>query len=338
MRQFVALLTALLFICAEPARAIEYQQPAARMVSYTVPMGHPDAMPAKPWDGVQVAQVGFGGMFPGPGTVHSAGGGGYTGPGDIVAVGTNGAFYSVARAYNATKATAAVAAFVLCLGGNLSNCNDIHVTSTGGLNASDTALNSCATSGTCEIKSVYEQSGSGQPNLVFCSTTSNCPIWKPNGVSTGIPAAQASGSTSFSSGSLTSTGGSWTVAMVASVATATVGFNARIFVAPDPTGILCCNTGHWSVHAGSTIDASASITANTFYSVTAGTDSSTGGYICQNNAGCGTGSAGSNSISGVPGAIEQGGGLIGEIMIIAPIINSTVRGNLTTNQRSWYGI
>jgi hypothetical protein len=95
-------------------------------------------------------------MFPGPGTVHSTGGGGsFTGAGDVV---TGADFYWSLRAYNVAKASAGVAAINLCNGGS---CGDVHVTSAGGLNASDISALGCNSINTCTIQTFYDQTGNG---------------------------------------------------------------------------------------------------------------------------------------------------------------------------------
>lgn len=104
------------------------------------------------------AQVGFGGIIPGPGTVHSAGGGGYTGPGDL---NSGWALWWGARAYNASQASAGANAFQLCTASDAA-CTNIRVTSTGGLNSSDLTTSGCSGISTCTVKIKYDQSGNGR--------------------------------------------------------------------------------------------------------------------------------------------------------------------------------
>lgn len=99
---------------------------------------------------------GFGGMFPGPGTVHAAGGGGgYSGPGDLksynIWVGT----------YAYSAATRGAAVVNVCNGGV---CGDLSTHATTGLLVTSTNINGapCDDSGhVCTIKTWYNQGASG---------------------------------------------------------------------------------------------------------------------------------------------------------------------------------
>lgn len=84
-----------------------------------------------------------------------SGGGAYIGPGDV----SSGAFvWWGLRAYNASQATALVKALQLCTSADAS-CTDIHVTSSGGLNATDISTAVCNLINTCTVKFLYDQSG-----------------------------------------------------------------------------------------------------------------------------------------------------------------------------------
>lgn len=110
------------------------------------------------------AQVGFGGIIPGPGTPASAGGGGYSGPGDLktydIWVGT--------YAYSAAKR--GTAAVNVCNGGV---CGDLSTDATTGLLVTSTNINGapCDDSGhICKIKTYYNQ-GSGGSTYDFTQNT-----------------------------------------------------------------------------------------------------------------------------------------------------------------------
>jgi hypothetical protein len=107
-------------------------------------------------------------MGPGPGTVHSTGGGGYTGPGDVITFG----FWVGLRAYNG--ATAGTKAINLCDNAG-ANCADINTNaSTGVLNNPGTlGANNCNTSGTCLIKTFYNKTASGATNDCTQATAAN---------------------------------------------------------------------------------------------------------------------------------------------------------------------
>lgn len=104
--------------------------------------------------GIANAQLSGGLQFPGPGTAHTVAAA-YTGPGDIV----SNAFASWGLRAS-RSATAGTPAINLCDdAGN--NCTDISTNaSTGVLNAPGTlGSNNCAATGTCKIKTWYDQSG-----------------------------------------------------------------------------------------------------------------------------------------------------------------------------------
>lgn len=141
------------------------------------------------------AQVGFGGIFPGPGTPASSGGGGYTGPGDIK---TYSAWFGL-RAYNGATATAGSAAINLCNG---VTCSDVHVTSSGGLSSSDLVTLGCSAISTCTIHTFYDQTGNG--NTQTQATAGSRPTFNPSCIGS-LPCAVNNGSDFFNpSGSLTS--------------------------------------------------------------------------------------------------------------------------------------
>lgn len=79
----------------------------------------------------------------------------YTGPGDVTSSAT--AWWGL-RAYSAAKALAGVAAIQLCTAADAA-CTDIHVTGSGGLNATDLTTSGCSLIDTCTIKIIYDQTG-----------------------------------------------------------------------------------------------------------------------------------------------------------------------------------
>lgn len=308
-----------------PASAFTYSKILPSNVSFIVEPT--DITPVEIDSGVKIAQ-GISSMLPGPGTVHSVSAT-YVGLGNVK-VAT--AYWSL-RPYSAAKATALAPLFNLC-DGNLLNCNDIRATAAGGRNAADMALNSCDTSGLCQIKIIYEQTGSGQPDLQFCVTTLGCPLLLPTGSPGGKPVGAPNLGVANVTGTITSIPTPWSMSLYLTAITPSAGSNVRVFTAPDPTGILCCNTGHWELFGTGLVSASASITANTFYTVQGGIDAGGNGFICQ-DATCDPVSPGSAAISGAVGTNWMGGGgansSFTEIAIFGSLNNSTEQTNIKNN-------
>lgn len=134
------------------------------------------------------AQTGFGGMFPGPGTPHSSGAA-FSGIGDVYS--TSAQEYWGLRAWNAAKATAGVAAINLC---NVALCGDVHVTSAGGLNASDVSANGCNLVDTCVAPTIYGQIGT-IGNMTASGTARA--TFKNNCLPGGLPCLVGNGSTTI---------------------------------------------------------------------------------------------------------------------------------------------
>lgn len=341
MRHSKILATAavLALVAAAPAHAFTFSRPLPQNVSYIVPQEHPDAMPATAWksgDEVQVAQSLLLGVGVNP--VAGGGGGGYTGLGDVKSVGASGAYYAL-RPYTAAIATALGALFNLC-DNALLNCHDVHATASGGLNAADLAFNSCDTSGLCQVKILYQQSASGQPNLTLCVTTGGCPLYLPNGISSGKPTMANNTGTISPSGSITSTSPPYSFAAVLAAPNASTGSNERLFVAPDPVGLLCCASGHWSFFSSGLVSATATLTANTFYGVQAGTDGTgSGAFVKQSGSAASTGlNAGSAAFTGTPAAMMQTGQKFSELAFFSVLNNGTDQTNIENNITGYWGI
>lgn len=104
------------------------------------------------------AQVGFGGMVPGPGTAHSAGGGGYSGPGDVKS------FYWWVGTYAYSAADRGTPAVNVCNASD-ANCADLSTDATTGLlNVAGTNVgaNPCNDStNICTIKTWYNKGTGG---------------------------------------------------------------------------------------------------------------------------------------------------------------------------------
>lgn len=138
------------------------------------------------------AQVGFGGMFPGPGTVHSAGGGSFSGQGDIQTY----VSWLGLRAYSGAYATGLGNAIILCTALDAA-CTTIHVTSTGILNASDLTTSGCSAILTCTIKQWYDQTGNGH-DQVQATIANRATFSSGSGCSnTGLPCASFGGSAKY---------------------------------------------------------------------------------------------------------------------------------------------
>lgn len=346
MRRLVSALLTIFYLAAlTPAQAVTLRKPEISDLSFIVA---PDEMAAEPWkpgDDTKLTQVGFGGMFPGPGTVHDTGGGGsYTGIGDVVAA----KHYWALRPYNATLATAGVAMFQLCTSAGAS-CNDIHATAAGGRNASDLALNSCDTSGTCIIKKAYDQIAGVAVDLTFCSFADGCPVYKNNEIGTGLPAGVPSGVTNYVvTGSISSITVPWSMGMVVSYTNPNEsGSNVRLYNAPDPVGMLCCAASQFGLYASAVAYGSTTFSANTFYPVLVGTDGSGSGAFVNQDGTATTGlNAGSGSLSGAPGGNFMASGFRGggtgakfsEIIIWDILLNGTQQTNIQANLSAYWGI
>lgn len=176
MKKTFLLGAALVGLMTGPAHAI--------MPARVLPPGNvsfiaaPDSMPAEAWkpgDDVKLAQVGFGGLMPGPGTVHSAGGGGgYTGPSDAR---TQTWFYGAVAASAAARGTAALE---ICDGGS---CVTVNSDASTGIvpNPSPDGSNPCnVTTHYCDVRTLKEQLASGIGDAVQ-TTALNRAKWRPPG-------------------------------------------------------------------------------------------------------------------------------------------------------------
>ena len=172
MKKTFLLSAALLgLVAAAPAQAFTPARVMLPNASFIVAQ---DSMPAEAWkpgDEVRVAQVGFGGMFPGPGTVHSAGGGGgYSGQGDLKAYLTWWGLYAYSAADRGT------AAVNVCNASD-ANCADLSTDATTGLlNVSGTNVgaNPCNDStNVCTIKTWYNKGSTGSTHNLTQNTIGN---------------------------------------------------------------------------------------------------------------------------------------------------------------------
>lgn len=173
---------------AAPAHALMPAKVLPGNVSFIAP---PDAMPAEAWkpgDDVQVAQVGFGGMFPGPGVkAYGGGGGGYTGPGDVVAA---QAAWSASWAYSsATRGNNLIQA---CNSGD-ANCVNIPSDATTGILAVSTTnvgANPCNDStNICTIKTFYDLTGNGHTMTQTTAADRATLLVSCTGLGAGVPCA-----------------------------------------------------------------------------------------------------------------------------------------------------
>lgn len=335
MRKLVAgLLLSSAQLWAAPVQAFE---PVAEMVSYIAPQEQFDAMPAKAWrssDEVLVAQ-GISSMLPGPGTVHSAGGG-YTGPGDVVAsaVGWWGL-----RAYNAAYATALGNAIEVCTAAD-ALCTVIHVTATGGLNSSDLTTSGCSAITTCTAKTLYDQSGNG--HNCTQATIGNRYTFDPNKVSTGKPSLQDSGgNTTMACASVANTAVPWSFVMMGMMHT-TPGGNVRVFIGADPQGILAGPGPKFELYAGSVAVEGTNLTLDTFYAVVARTDGSgSGGVINRSGTVTSSLAPGSNSTGGganIGGSGLTNNGSFSEGGIWASNFSTGDTTSMVSNIVGWWGI
>lgn len=126
------------------------------------------------------AQLGGGLQFPGPGMPATAGGGAYVGPGDLSITGVQ-AWLGI-RAYSLAKA--GTKAINLCDNAG-ANCFDENTNASGNLVVGTHGVNNCATSDTCLVKTLYDQSGStvcagSVPCDVTTATTANMFTLKHN--------------------------------------------------------------------------------------------------------------------------------------------------------------
>lgn len=294
-------------VAAGPTQAFTYIKPLPGPTLIPV-----DAMAAEPWkpgDEVKVAQVGFGGMFPGPGTVHSAGSS-YSGPGDVVgsAVGWWGL-----RAYSAAYAASLGNAVEICLP-SAGACTVIHVTSTGGLNTSEIASAGCDSIDTCTIKTLYDQSGNGH-NCVQ-ATEVDRPRFYPNGVSTGKPAMVNYFQDYLSCSSVASTSVPFTFVTVHAM-DGTPGGNDRVFTSSDPVGILNDTSLRYVLYANNFATSSVTTSTGTFYAVIGATDGTGTGAVVSvsgtttSSLNASNGSAGGSAEfwnnSSTPGKTTEGG-------------------------------
>lgn len=119
-----------------------------------------------------------GGMGPGPGTVHSTGGGGFSGPGDVVSGAL--AWYSCSRGYNTADTANACN---VCLPAD-SVCADI--TLSAGFAVVPGSLSTCnITTVICTVKTAYDKSGNSRN--ATNATIANRPTFRPAMASNGCP-------------------------------------------------------------------------------------------------------------------------------------------------------
>lgn len=104
------------------------------------------------------AQVGFGGMFPGPGTPASGGGGSYTGPVDVVTATDTIECWSL-RACEASTAGGVV--IEVCDAGDADCADFVTDGTTGDLIWQTVGSTDCQATGTCTIRTIYDQMATG---------------------------------------------------------------------------------------------------------------------------------------------------------------------------------
>lgn len=282
------------------------------------------------------AQVGFGGMLPGPGTAHSAGGGGFTGVADVLA--SPIACWSL-RACSTALATSAVAAVDVRNSANTTTTT-IHVTSTGGLSSADKTTSGCTSlAAGCKVTKVYNQINPGTNDCVE-TNFSVMPSFDPDGLASGkaamlVPTGQGY---FLACGSIGTQAAPWSMAVTIKPTT-TPGANNRILVAPDPNGIIYNSSG-FAIYAGGVANGGGAAAAGSYYAVVGGADATgTGGAIRVNGTDSSPISPGNNSLGGVTSILGTGtpqDGYVAEWVIWGPPLpNSTVRGNLVSNMRTW---
>lgn len=310
--------------------------------------------------GVANAQLSGGLQFPGPGTVHSTGGA-YTGPADVVSSPIYG--YALRAISSAARGTAAIN---LC-DNTGANCADIATNaSTGDLNNPGTlGANNCASTGTCKIKTWYDQSGAnscgGSPCNITQATSANMPTLtvscinsKPCAV---FAATQWLGSSAaapaFASGTISAvtqrTGAFTSAGGIISVGDATtqMNFNYRQVAST------------LQMFLGSTGQVIGNISDSNYHALQAVFNGASSQLVCGGGAGtnCSVGGT-ANSISpgtqasGAPGTVCVGSqlsagacsgasnpltGQVTEVIGWTTIFNATQYGNMTSNQYSYWG-
>ena len=220
------------------------------------------------WLGVAQGQMAGGQMFPGPGTVHAAGGG-FSGPGDVVSSAT--AFYSCARAYNAAYANGTNSLCDLnAVTGGAAVCT-LRVATSGFADlaasycAGTTPAAACAAAsgGNCVVSKVYDQTVGGNCTGscdVAQATLANMPALTFSALN-GLPCLTMSATSElFSAGPLTVLATQpFSTTMVAKQTTG--GTNTDAFPKGNP-GTFFPNSTSIGMFAGASL--TASITLNTY--------------------------------------------------------------------------
>lgn len=148
---------------------------------------------------------GISSMLPGPGTVHSTGGGGFAGRGDLNALASD---YSCSLAYSA--ATRGTNACRICTSAGIV-CVDVASDATTGIVPNPSPGGTPCTT-TCVITTIYDQAGGGRH--MTQTTAANMALYKPPGSCTGF---SASIGCIFSNTSTQYSVASWTLAQPYSV-------------------------------------------------------------------------------------------------------------------------
>lgn len=261
----------------------------------------------------------------------------YAGPGDVV----SGAYgWWGLRAYNAAVAGTHAAALNLCNSSD-TNCNDIHLTSSGGLNASDLAINSCGSTSTCLVHILYDQTGNGG-TITFGGSTpiDQYPNFIANCIGT-LPCMRenSTGNAPVMTSTVTAHAPPITYSVVMSAHVPNPGFNVRAFIQGDPFGILY-NGNHFDFDMGTLVGNSFTITADVNYAVIGGTTGgTTGAFIGVSGNNVFSLNAG-NSTNGtsIGGILSQATNNYSEFGIWPSSFSSTQLNNMDSNMQTYWGI
>jgi hypothetical protein len=192
----------------------------------------------------------------------------YTGPGDIVsgALGWWGL-----RAYDAALATAGANAVLLCTASD-ALCTTIHVTSTGGLSASNITTSTCGSITTCTAKTLYDQSGNGLDETQ--TTIANRATFNPTGIGGTLPCLVSNANTIYTVSGFPNTVPP--LSIVSGASSDLAGFEGVMSAASQEIQFRGSDVVEFSL--GSLLDSTA-VTANTMYRIIAYSDVSGNGTI-----------------------------------------------------------
>lgn len=240
-----------------------------------------------------------------------SGGAAYQGPGDLV---SGAKFWVGLRAYS--LATAGTKAINLC-DNTGSNCADISTNATTGkLNAPGTlGSNNCNTSGTCLIKTFYDQSGAN-----FCAGTVACNFTQATAANmatlnfsclNGLPCAVFNGTSTQYSSSAAMASINATGFTVSAVAVRTAGFTTQQMIFTT-TGANAINLDYRALanavqmFAGTSGVFISNISDSNFHAFQAVFNAASSDLMCGGSTGTSCSNAGtSNSLS--PGAVNSSG-------------------------------